>query len=64
MDCAVILEGKRGVYSKKGSPGLRRMDGVELDWRNVGLIRWRTRALERMEWAAVQREAKTERTWL
>lgn len=38
-------EGETGGERKKGRPGLRRMAGVELDLRNVGLKLWRTRTL-------------------
>ena len=37
--------GRRTRREKKGRPGLRRMAGVELDLRNVGLNLWRTRTL-------------------
>jgi hypothetical protein len=35
------------------------MDDVELDLRDVGVKRWRIRALDRTEWASVVTEAKT-----
>ena len=35
------------------------MDGVELDLRNMGVKRWKARALDRTEWASVVREAET-----
>jgi hypothetical protein len=44
---------------RKGRPRLRWMDGVELDWRYMGVKRWRTRVLDRIEWASVAREGKT-----
>ena len=31
---------------------------VELDLRNMDVKRWRTRALDRREWASVMREAR------
>ena len=34
------------------------MDDVEFDWRSMRIERWRTRVLDRIEWAAVVREAK------
>jgi len=34
------------------------MDDVEFDWRYIGVKRWRTRVLDRIEWASVAREAK------
>jgi hypothetical protein len=36
------------------------MDEVELDLRNMGVKRWRTRTLDRTERASVVREAKAE----
>jgi hypothetical protein len=34
------------------------MDDVELDLRNMGVRRWRTRTVDRTEWASVVREAE------
>jgi hypothetical protein len=34
------------------------MDDVKLDLRNMGVKRWRTRALDRREWLSVVREDK------
>jgi len=34
------------------------MDDVEPDLKNMGVKRWRTRALDRTEWASVVRAAK------
>jgi hypothetical protein len=34
------------------------VDDVELDLKNIGVKRWRTRALDRTEWASVVREIK------
>jgi len=34
------------------------MDDVKLDLRNMGVKRWRTRALDGKEWASVTGEAK------
>jgi ABC-type molybdenum transport system ATPase subunit/photorepair protein PhrA len=34
------------------------MNDVEIDLRNVGLKRWRKRALDRIKWASVVREAR------
>jgi hypothetical protein len=34
------------------------MDDAESDFKNMGVKRWRTRALDRTEWASVVREAK------
>jgi hypothetical protein len=43
---------------KNGRLRLRWMDYVELDFRNMGIKRWRTRAFDRTEWTSVMREAK------
>jgi hypothetical protein len=53
-----LLEGKPGGERKKGRPRLRWIDYVESDLRNMGVKRWRSRALDRTEWASVVREAK------
>jgi hypothetical protein len=52
------LEGKPGGGKKKGRHRLRWMDGVQSGLRKIGVKRWRTRALDRIEWASVMREAK------
>jgi len=38
------------------------MDDVKLDLRNTAVKRWKTRALDRKEWAAVMREVKGTKT--
>ena len=48
------LEGRRG----RGRPRLRWMNDVEDDLRKLGVKRWRTKALNREEWASIIREAK------
>jgi hypothetical protein len=48
------LEGKRG----RGQPRLRWINDVEDELRKLGVKRWRTKALDRVEWAAIVREAK------
>ena len=48
------LEGRRG----RGRPRLRWKDDVEDDLRKLGVKRWRTKALDRKEWASIIREAK------
>jgi hypothetical protein len=45
------LEGRRGR-------GLRWINDVEDDLRKLGVKRWRTKALDRVEWASIVREAK------
>jgi hypothetical protein len=48
------LEGRRG----RGRPRLRSINGVEDDLRKLGVKWWRTKALDRVEWASIVREAK------
>ena len=48
------LEGRRG----RGRPKLRWINDVKDDLRKLGVKRWRTKALDREEWAAIIREAK------
>jgi hypothetical protein len=53
-----LLEGKPGGGREKGRPTLRWIDDVESDLRNLDVKRWRSRALDRTEWASNVREAK------
>jgi hypothetical protein len=48
------LEGRRG----RGRPRLRWINGVEGDLRKPGAKRWRTKGLDRVEWASFVREGK------
>jgi len=48
------LEGRRG----RGRPKLRRINDVEDDLRELGVKRWRTKALEREEWVSIIKEVK------
>jgi hypothetical protein len=48
------LEGRRG----RGRPRMRWINDVEDDLRKFGVKRWRTKALDRVEWASIIREAK------
>jgi hypothetical protein len=48
------LEGRRG----RRRPRLRWINDVEDDLRKIGVKRWRTKALEREEWASIIKEAK------
>jgi hypothetical protein len=48
------LEGRRG----RGRPRFRCMNDVEDDLRKLGVKRWRTKALEREEWASIIKKAK------
>ena len=48
------LEGRRG----RGRPRLRWINDLEDDLREPGVKRWRTKVLDREEWASIIREAK------
>jgi hypothetical protein len=48
------LEGRKG----RGRPRLRWINDVEDDLRKLGVKRWRTKALDRVEWLSIIREAK------
>jgi hypothetical protein len=48
------LEGRRG----RGRPTLRWINDVEDDLRKLGVKRWKTKALDRVEWASFVREGK------
>jgi hypothetical protein len=48
------LEGRRG----RGRPRLRWINHMEDDLRKLGVKQWRTKALDRVEWASIIREAK------
>ena len=47
-------KGRRG----RGRPRLRWINDVEDDLRKLGVKRWRTKAMEREEWASIIKEAK------
>jgi hypothetical protein len=53
-----IFEGKLEGRIDRGRPRLRWINGVEDDLRKLGVKRWRTKALNREEWASIIREAK------
>jgi hypothetical protein len=53
-----IFQGKLGGQRGKGQPRLRWINDVEDDLRKLGVKRWRTKALEREEWASIVKEAK------
>jgi hypothetical protein len=48
------LEGRGG----RGRPRLMWINDVEDDLRKLGVKRWRTKALDRVEWASIVKEAK------
>jgi len=48
------LEGRRG----RGRPRLRWINDVEDDLRKLGVKQWRTKAMDREEWASIIMEAK------
>jgi hypothetical protein len=48
----------QGGRKNERKPGLRWIDVVEKDLNNMGVKRWRTRALDRTEWVLVIAEAK------
>jgi hypothetical protein len=53
-----MFEGKLEERRGRGRPRLRWINDVEDDLRKLSVKRWRTKALEREEWAAIVKEAK------
>jgi hypothetical protein len=53
-----IFEGKLEGRRSRGRSRLRWMNDVVDDIRKLGVKRWRTKALDRMEWASISREEK------
>jgi hypothetical protein len=57
MDSKEVTGSQTKRRKKEGRPRWRCMDDVELDLRNMGAKRWRTRVLDRTERASVVRAA-------
>jgi hypothetical protein len=53
-----IFEGKSEERRGRGRLRLRWINGVEDDLRKLGVKRWRTKGLDRVEWASFVREGK------
>jgi len=53
-----IIQGKLEGRRCRGRPRLRWINDVEDDLRKLGMKRWRTKALEREEWASTIKEDK------
>jgi hypothetical protein len=53
-----IFEGKLEGRRSRGRPRLRWLNDVEDDLRKLGVKRWRTKELEREEWASIVKVAK------
>jgi hypothetical protein len=53
-----ILDDKPGGKRRRGRPRRRWLDVVEADLRSLGVKRWRTKVLNREEWASIRKEAK------
>jgi hypothetical protein len=52
------FEGKLEGRRDRGQPKLRWINDVKDDLRKLGVKRWRTKALDRTEWASIVMEAK------
>jgi hypothetical protein len=51
-----MLYGRSGGRRKRGRPRLRWLDDVEEDLREIGVRRWRTKAVDRNEWHRILEE--------
>jgi hypothetical protein len=56
--CVKIFEGKLEERRGRGRPRLRWINDVEGDLRKLGVKRWRTKVLDRVEWTSIVREGK------
>jgi hypothetical protein len=53
-----IFESKPEGSRRRGRPGLRCLEDIEQDLREMKFNRWRQTTVEREEWASVIKEAK------
>jgi hypothetical protein len=53
-----IFEEKLGGRRGRGRPRLRWTDDTDDDLRNMSIKRWRIKALDRVEWSSIIKEAK------
>jgi hypothetical protein len=53
-----IFEEKLGGRRGRGRPRLKWIDDVEDNLRNMDIKRWRIKALDRVEWVSIIKEAK------
>ena len=53
-----LQEGTARGRKGKRRTRLKWIDFVDMEWRNRGVQRWRTRALDRTRWTSVVRKAK------
>ena len=54
----ILLDENPDGKRKVGTPRLRWFDDAQADLKMAGIKRWRLKALDRNDWAAVMREAK------
>ncbi|PSN50508.1 hypothetical protein C0J52_14372 [Blattella germanica] len=54
-----ILDGMIGGSRKRGRPRLRWIDDVEENLKQLGVRRWRSKALDREVWASITKEAES-----